>query len=149
MLRDEEISLVIGDFAVAHVNQDMVGFSLRPTSTILYIDGEKVDTSVPVMLDYGIHQVIARADNYKSLTSYIKVGQASAGIDITLDSIDTDADSKEEEQEDEVIELNENKISSYYKVYIDSPESLEVYLNGYFLHQKNIFLTVLIKIDSL
>ena len=130
--RNEEISLDIGDLEVAQVNQGMILFSLSPTNTTLYIDGEKIDTSGPVVLDYGIHQIIARADNYKSLTSYIKVGQASAGIDITLDSIEEDADSKEEQEED-VIEYNDSTVSGYYKVYIDSPESAEVYLNGNYI----------------
>lgn len=118
--RNEEVTLDIGDLEVAETQYGTVLFSLSPSKTTLYIDGELADTSLPVTLEYGIHQVIAKADGYKSITTYLKVGQASAGIDITLDAIDTD-----EEDEDDT-----STTSNYYKVYIDAPEDVEVYLDS-------------------
>ena len=35
-------------------------------------------------------QIIAKADGYKSLTQYIRVGQASAGLDVVLDKVDSE-----------------------------------------------------------
>ena len=46
--------------------------------------------SQPVSLEYGIHQIIAKADGYKSLTQYLRVGQESAGVDVQLDKVDSD-----------------------------------------------------------
>lgn len=122
--RNEETSLDIGDLEVAETQYGTVIFSLSPSKTSLYIDSELVDVSGPVTLEYGIHQLIAKADGYKTITTYIKVGQASAGLDITLDSMNS-----EEEEEDEA-SSDSTTTSSYYKVYVDAPEGAEVYLDG-------------------
>ena len=64
--------------------------------------------------------MIARAEGYNTLTTYLKVGQATTGIDIELDK-DTSAEEEEEEEE------------SKYKVYIDAPSGAEVYLDGTYI----------------
>ncbi len=116
--RNQEITLDIGDLEVAQVQYGTVVFTTTPKDATLYIDGNKVDTSVPVTLEYGIHQIIARAEDYNTMTSYIKVGQATAGIDLELDKI-----TEEEEEKD----------TEYYKVHIDAPEGAEVYLDGNYI----------------
>lgn len=126
--RNEELTLDIGDLEVAEVKTGMVVFSLSPTNTTLYIDGELVDASQPVTLDYGIHQMIAKADGYKSITTYLKVGQASTGINVTLDAIEREEDEDEDEDEED-----SSTVSSYYKVYVDAPEGAEVYLDGSYM----------------
>ena len=116
--RNQEVTLDIGDLEVALVQYGTVVFTTTPEEVTLYIDGDKVDVSAPVTLEYGIHQIIARAEGYKTMTSYIKVGQASAGIDLELDKIE------EEEEEDD---------TEYYKVHIDAPEGAEVYLDNNYI----------------
>ena len=74
----------------------MVLFSLNPSDAELYIDGSQVDASQPVTLEYGIHQIIAKADGYKSLTQYLRVGQESAGVDVQLDKADSDSEDSTE-----------------------------------------------------
>ncbi len=117
--RNKEVTLDIGDLEVEEVKLGTVIFTTNPSEATLYIDGEKVDASAPVSLEYGIHQLIARADGYNTLTTYLKVGQATTGIDIELDKMS----STEEEDDDEEEE-------SKYKVYIDAPTGAEVYLDG-------------------
>ena len=73
--RTEETTLDIGDLEVAEAQYGMVLFSLNPSDAELYIDGSQVDASQPITLEYGIHQIIAKADGYKSLTQYLRVGQ--------------------------------------------------------------------------
>ena len=119
--RNQEVTLDIGDLEVAQVQYGMVIFTTSPENTTLYIDGEKVDADAPVTLEYGIHQIIARADGYNTMTSYIKVGKASAGIDLVLDKL-TEEDDEDEDDDTE-----------YYKVYIDAPEDAEVYLDGNYM----------------
>lgn len=132
--RNEETILDIGDLEVAQTQYGMVLFSLSPSSTELYIDGEKVDASQPVTMEYGLHQVIARAEDYQSVTSYIRVGQESAGIDIVLEKVDTDDDDDEDEDEEEEEDEDDDDVvdatSSYYKVFVEAPEDAEVYLDG-------------------
>lgn len=116
--RNQEVALDIGDLEVAQIQYGKVVFTTTPENAEVYIDGTKVDISLPVTLEYGIHQIIARAEDYNTMTSYIKVGQASAGIDLELDKI-----TEEDEEED----------TDSYKVYIDAPEGVEVYLDGNYI----------------
>ncbi len=125
--RNEEITLDIGDLEVAEAKYGMVLFSLSPSKTVLYVDGELVDTSAPVNLEYGIHQIIAKADGYKSITTYIKVAQESAGIDVILDSINSEDDDDDKDKDNDTSTTN---TSGQYKVYVDAPETVEVYLDG-------------------
>lgn len=121
--RNEETVMDISDI---HVEEPEVGtmlFSLTPASAELYVDGEKVDASLPVNLVYGIHQLIVRAGGYQTLTQYVRVGQPSAGLDIKLDAVES-GDSVEKES------AGEDTVTDYYKVYIDAPKEVEVYLDG-------------------
>lgn len=127
--RNDETTLDIGDLEVAEVQYGMVLFSLNPSSAQLYIDGTEVDPSQPITLEYGLHQMIARAEGYSSLTQYIRVGQASAGLDVTLDAVD-DGEEEEDTSEEEEEKGTEEAATSYYKVYVDAPEGVEVYLDG-------------------
>ena len=52
------------------------------------MDGGLVDTSVPQTLEYGLHQLIARAEGYHSITQYIRVAQESLAFDLTLEEAD-------------------------------------------------------------
>lgn len=119
--RGQETALDIGDLEVPETKYGTVLFSLNPSTASLYIDGEKADPSGPVSLEYGIHQLIVRASGYKTITTYIKVAQASGGLDITLDAIDADEDNKEQEEQEKLAQ---------YKVFVDAPENAEVYLDG-------------------
>ena len=123
--RDEETVLDIGDLEIPEPQYRMVLFSLDPSNADLYIDGSKADPSGPVQLLYGLHQLIARAEGYQSVTQYIKVGQESAGINIVLD-----ANADEQEESSEASETSGEAVTDYYKIYIDAPQKVEVYLDG-------------------
>lgn len=127
--RNEETTLDIGDLEVAEPQTGMVLFSLSPADLELYIDGELVDTSLPVTLEYGIHQMIARADGYQSITQYLRVGQESAGIDITLDPVRGGTDGSSSDSSSET-STTVDTTTSYYRVYVDAPENVEVYVDG-------------------
>lgn len=124
--RNEEATLDIGDLEIPEPQYGMVLFSMDPSFAELYIDGSKVDTSGPVSLVYGIHQMIARAEGYQSVTQYIRVAQESVGINVTLDP------NKEKEQQESSTssESSTTTVTDYYKVYVDAPEKAEIYLDG-------------------
>ena len=119
--RNEETALDIGDLEVAEVQKGMLLFSVSPAGTQIYLDGVLTDVSEPVSLEYGIHQMIAKADGYKSITQYLRVGQASAGVNVVLESA-----TGEETEKQEVTDVS----SDSYKVHIDAPEGAEAYLDG-------------------
>ncbi len=92
--RNEETTLDIGDLEIAEPKYGTILFSVTPSGAQIYIDGEEIDASQPVLLEYGIHQLIAKADGYQSITRYLRVGEESAGIDVVLDSVETDDDDR-------------------------------------------------------
>lgn len=125
--RNQEVALDISDLEVAEPQFGQVVFAMTPSSASLYVDGNLVDTSGPVTLEYGIHQLIAKADGYNTVTSYLKVAEASAGIEIELEA-ETEED--EDDKEETVSSGNSDTATGYYKVYIDAPEGVEVYVDG-------------------
>lgn len=131
--RNEETTLDIGDLKVAEPKYGTILFSVTPSDAQVYIDGAQVDAAQPVSLQYGIHQLIARAEGYQSITRYLRVGAESAGIDVVLDPKDG-----EEEESTETVESSSgvsgsDALTDYYKVYIDAPEKVEVYLDGSYI----------------
>lgn len=161
--RNEETTLDISDLKGEGIKTGTVLFTVKPSNAQVFVDGNEVDISGPIELEYGIHQLMAKADGYKTSTSYLKVAEESAGISIVLDEIDeetitdTSDDTEEEEetgantgQDDDTVsdsdsndkkEQDKDTVSSsdtptttdYYKVYIDSPTGAEVYLNGNYI----------------
>ena len=133
--RNEETTLDIGDLEVAEAQYGMVLFSMNPSGAELYIDGSQADPSQPITLEYGIHQIIAKADGYKSLTQYLRVAQESAGVDVELDKVDSDSDSDESTDSSAstsstATSATSDTTTTYYRVHIDAPEKVEVYLDG-------------------
>lgn len=125
--RNEETLLDIGDLEIPEPQKGMVLFSLSPSSAELYIDGTQVDPSGPITLEYGLHQFIARASGYQSITQYIRVAQESAGIDVVLEPLGTGSDASSSTSGSST---SADTVSDYYKVYVDAPEGVEVYLDG-------------------
>lgn len=141
--RNEETTLDIGDLEVAEAQYGMVLFSMSPSGAELYIDGSQADPSQPISLEYGIHQIIAKADGYKSLTQYLRVGQESAGVDVQLDKVDSDSEesssgsssgsagsSSSGSTSSAESTSTADTTTTYYRVHIDAPENVEVYLDG-------------------
>ncbi len=131
--RNEEATLDIGDLAVAEVQTGMLLFSISPSKATVYIDGTETDVSGPVTLDYGIHQMIVKADGYKSITQYIRVGQASAGINVVLESMTATDDKDKDKDTDKDKDKDKNVTDAStgnYKIHVDSPDDVEVYLDG-------------------
>lgn len=84
--KNQEAVLDIGDIRTEEPTEfGTVIIVVTPSNAEVYIDGDEIDTSKPQKMEYGIHQLIASAQGYQSLTQYIKVGQESATLDITLD----------------------------------------------------------------
>ena len=129
--RNQETVLDIGDLEIPEPQSGMVLFALNPSTAELYIDGAQVDASGPVTLEYGLHQLIARAEGYQSLTQYFHVGQESAGLNVELDPYEsTSEENSSSATESSEPESTAEPVTNYYKVYIDAPEKAQVYLDG-------------------
>ena len=97
--RNSESTVDFADVEFATPKTGTVLFSITPSKAKLFIDGEEADVSEGVELTYGLHQLICKADGYKTITQYLNVGQQAAGIDITLEKSDGE-EQKEEESTD-------------------------------------------------
>ena len=161
--RNEEMVWDLGDVEITEIQKGKIIFTLDPSEAKVTIDGKNVDTSSPVELEYGVHQMTVTADGYDALAQYIKVREASANINIELDKKegtsdgetnkeDTDeeksesaktkdtSDSKTEDEKTKTSTETSDKVQTTAsssdgknKVNIDSPEGAEVYLDGNYI----------------
>ena len=159
--RDGELELDVGDIQPEEAKYGTILFSINPSDATLYIDGDLQEYTEPVTLEYGIHQMIVKAEGYKTITQYIKVGQEKATI-----SVELEAQSEPEERKDSVSDNNNensetnagmidadtmssnNTVASSAaplrpitstsadttkKVYIGSPQGAELYLDSNYI----------------
>ena len=142
----EEITVKAGEETLVDVSKFEVTdekkmgkiiFTISPSKAELYIDQEKTEYDEPVEMTCGIHQIRVKANGYKTLTQYIKVGQSTANLNIELEESDG-KDDEEEEKEDTPLITNPSVSSNTidvseadgYRVYIDAPVSAEVFVDG-------------------
>lgn len=110
--RNQEAHVDLGDIEIKK-NYGTVNFSITPSDAALYIDGEKInDPAKPVKMEYGIHELIVRADGYETLSKYISVGSPSADVSFKLtkleDDSDKDKDSKDNQSDNSTNNNNTN-----------------------------------------
>jgi hypothetical protein len=59
-------------------------FATSPAGASIYIDGDKKDISEEVSLSYGLHQMVAAAEGYETLSRYIRVAEPHASLSVEL-----------------------------------------------------------------
>lgn len=158
--RGKEVVLDVSDLEVAEDAVGKILFTVEPESATVSVDGKPVDISKPVELKYGIHQIQAEANGYDTLTKHIQVGSEYATISFKLeesrkndsgnDSVSSNSTTpdripwqdtmdsvsannlKKNSVSDNTLSVSENALgtSNKYKVYVDSPKGVEVYLDG-------------------
>lgn len=107
--RNEEMVWDLGSVEITEVQKGRVLFTLTPATAQVSIDGREVDTSKPVVLDYGIHQMRITAEGYDSVSQYIKVAEPSANVSVELEENEesTQDESTQKENSDEEDERGE------------------------------------------
>lgn len=148
--RNRETVLDVGDLKGEEPVIGNIVFTVTPQEASVYIDGDKADISSPVSLEYGIHQLIVRAEGYETMTKYLKVGQPYANIDLELEEAEEETESGETdgknisgnsasaERDSGSGSVSENSAagaetvnaSGDYRIYITSPKETEVYFDG-------------------
>lgn len=149
--RNKEVVLDVGDLEIVQDKTGRILISVTPGNAQVKIDGKDVDISRAIELPYGIHQIHLEADGYDSLTKYIQVGSEYAKISFTLEekkepveedspisgnNLETSQPVIPEEYPKELepsISENTLKASNNNKVYIDSPEGVEVYVDSNYI----------------
>ncbi|MBO5292807.1 MAG: PEGA domain-containing protein [Lachnospiraceae bacterium] len=159
--RGQETVLDVGDLKGKDPVIGNIVFTVTPTEASVYVDGDKVDISQPVPLEYGIHQLIVRAEGYETMTKYVKVGQPNANIDLELEPSEEEAENQDKEQDGQEVSANDAAYDSVsqngmekkenadeaagtggadtvnaagdYRIYITSPKDTEVYFDGKYM----------------
>ncbi len=90
--RNQEATIDLGDIEIKK-NYGYISFMTEPSDAIIYLDGVKVkDTAKPVRVEYGIHELIVRADGYESISRYVSVGAPNADVKIKLNKLSDGSD---------------------------------------------------------
>ncbi|MBP5608050.1 MAG: PEGA domain-containing protein [Lachnospiraceae bacterium] len=82
--KGQEITMDVSRY-VSAPKYGKVQFVCTPEDAQLLIDGTAIDTAKDVDLSYGIHQMIAKADGYNTVTRYIRVAQDAARLSVVLE----------------------------------------------------------------
>ena len=130
--RDKETELDLGDLKTETVKKfGTLIIAVTPDTADVFIDGQPVDISGPIEAEYGIHQLMAKAEGYQTVTKYIKVGQESATIEVVMEKETEETVSGNTTQNN----TTDNDVASTGggKLTIDAPEGVEVYLDGSYI----------------
>lgn len=130
--RDKETELDLGDLKTETVKKfGTLIIAIAPDTAEVFIDGQPVDISGPIEAEYGIHQLMAKAEGYQTVTKYIKVGQESATIEVVMEKETEETVSGNTTQNN----ATDNDVASAGggKLTIDAPTDVEVYLDGSYI----------------
>lgn len=83
--RNEKTVVDVGDLKSETPKSGSLKFSITPSSASLYIDGAKKDYSELVVVDYGVHRVVVKADGHSDYSQTIVVGSSYAEIEINAE----------------------------------------------------------------
>ena len=83
--RNRETVIDVSDIPVEAPEEGEVTFETDPADAKVYVDGQEVLTGIPLTYEYGFHKLSATADGYKAFDKYLRVGQASAVVQLTLE----------------------------------------------------------------
>lgn len=140
--RNREVELDIGDLKGEEVKQGQVIFAIQPKEAAVSVDGKEIDVSRPVILDYGIHQMAVKADGYRTIRQYLKVGEQLATISVEMEAIEEETEeSVSSNSVPEIPPVSSNALPSLSsntvlgtnavnKVRVEGPVGAEVYLDG-------------------
>lgn len=127
--RNKEVILDVGGLEILQDKTGKILFSVDPSDAIVSIDGEIVDISGEIELEYGIHKVRLEAEGYRTLTKYIQVGSEYASISFTMEEGNQDEDDGSSVSSNNSYDDIVGAVTGD-RVYIDAPSNVEVYVDG-------------------
>ena len=163
IVRDEETVIDLSEVDVKEVAIGHVEFDIVPDYAQLFIDGVMTDFEERVPLEYGIHHVHVELAGYKSIDSNIRISDKYANIDMVLEEdteeeetgttvkknnanaapanlLDTSSTSSgstsgtgQAVSTSSTASTTAPVISNTRKVYVESPEGAEVFMDGMYV----------------
>jgi Cu/Ag efflux protein CusF len=137
--RNKEMVIDLGDLEIEQPKMGKVHFTVTPENATIFVDGDPIDSTSTVELDYGLHQIICEATGYDTITQYIKVSQEIASVVIAMDETTTNTANQGDGTTNTGSNGNSGGVSDNslvtgsYLVYIDAPEAVEVYQDGVYM----------------
>lgn len=153
--RGQETELDVGDIRSGDlVKYGNLIFTVEPAGAQVFLDGKAIDVTRTIKTEYGLHQVMVKAEGYETVIQYIKVSQGSANVSIILDaekerpalqnssvssnsgsvssnSVSSNTTTGKGSASSSTDSGNKNTASTTgYKVNINAPQSAEVYVDG-------------------
>ncbi len=163
IVRDEETVIDLSEVDVKEVAIGHVEFDIVPDYAQLFIDGVMTDFEERVPLEYGIHHVHVELAGYKSIDSNIRISDKYANIDMVLEEdteeeetgttvkknnanaapanlLDTSSTASgstsgtgQAASTSSTASTTAPVISNTRKVYVESPEGAEVFMDGVYV----------------
>lgn len=121
--RNKETLLDLGDIEIPQPEKGLVTIEVTPESAQVFIDENKVDTTYPVRLPVGLHQITAKASGYDTVTEYFQVD----GENIT---VKLDLEEKKEVSGNSISNSNKEETAT---VTISAPAGAEVYQDNLYM----------------
>ncbi len=120
--RDKETVLDLWDIEPPEPEKGIVVFDVVPSSAKVYVDDMEVNTAYPIRLDLGIHQAMAEASGYETLSEYFKVEGEKTTVKMELN---------------EKLSLSGNSIPSSKQenatITIEGPKDVDVYQDNLYM----------------
>lgn len=86
IVRNQETRLDVGDLKKEElIKYGKVTITVEPSGAAVYVDGNRVDVSKVIKATYGLHQIMAKADGYDTVTQYIRVNENGTKVALSLD----------------------------------------------------------------
>lgn len=130
VIRDEEIKVDVSDLKEAALQSGNVRFSITPSGAKLYIAGQETDYSNLVALDYGTYKIKVTAEGYETYEGKITVDNLVKEQEISLTKTGSNESPEETTTSSGTESSSGSDSTEEYKVIINDPEGVEVYLDG-------------------
>jgi len=135
--KDKEVTVDFSTYTPKKTNIGEVKFNIEPEGASLYINGNPIKYSKPVVLHYGKYKVAVTMAGYEPYSGILEVAQSFSTIHIDLPEKHEEATPSpsptptstvtvEEEDDSQITK----KIDSSHKITVSAPKGAEVYLDN-------------------
>lgn len=121
--RNKETVLDLSDIEIPQPEKGLVTIKVTPESAKVLIDEKPVETTYPVRLPVGIHQITASASGYDTVSEYFQVDGENMTVSLELGV------SKETVSGNGIFNRDEEEA----KITIQAPEDVEVYQDNLYM----------------
>ncbi|MCM1127615.1 MAG: PEGA domain-containing protein [Lachnospiraceae bacterium] len=121
--RNKETLLDLGDIEIPQPEKGLVTIVVTPAAAQVFIDENKVDTTYPVRIPVGLHQITAKASGYDTVSEYFEVNGENQTVSLELGEYKTVSGNSISKKD----ETKEAKIT------ISTPVDAEVYQDNLYM----------------